>query len=261
MSSLLEFTVELARQTGEMLLTRYELGGTAADFKGDHTAVTEADIAADAMISDVIEQHYPQDVILSEESNPGNYAEDSAIWVIDPIDGTANFALGLPVWGVSIARLVDGYPQIGVLNFPVIGELYAAEKGQGATINGQRIHPIKVGKNTVKPFFSCCSRTFRRYQVTIPYKARVMGAAAYSFASVARGNAAIGFQTQTHIWDLAAGWLIVEESGQEIEVYEGQPPFPLSPDVDYASANFPIIMASNPELIALARKKLVPINK
>lgn len=260
MSSPLHFAVDVARQTGEMLLSKYELGGISADFKNDHTAVTRADIAADNMICEAIQNQFPEDLILSEESNPGNYAEDRAIWIIDPIDGTANFAMGLPIWGISIARVVDGLPQVGVLNFPVVGELFAAERGKGVTLNEQPMSPIVPGEHTVTPFFSCCSRTIRRYKVDLPYKARIMGAAAYTFTSVARGNAAIGFQTKTRIWDIAAGWLIVEESGKEIEVFIGRPPFPLMPDVDYENDNFPIIMAANPELITLARKKLLPFS-
>ncbi len=252
----LEFTVQTARQAGDLLLSFYQMAGINADFKSDHTAVTQADFAADKLICEAIKASYPDDLILSEESNPGNYAGGKPVWIIDPLDGTANFSLGLPIWGVSIARVVDGYPQVSVLNFPMVGELYAAERGQGATINGQPIHPIEAGDHTVRAFFSCCSRTVRHYNMGLPYKARIFGAAAYTFGLAARGNAAIGLQTTPKVWDLAAGWLIAEESGILLEPWQGKAPFPLDPALDYANQSFPTVMAAKQELIELAREKL-----
>ena len=258
MSSPIEFAVEIARKTGDLLLSYYQMGGIDAEFKADHTAVTKADFAADKLICDAIRDSFPEDLILSEESNPGNFAGGKPVWIIDPLDGTANFSLGLPIWGVSIARVVDGYPQVGVLNFPRVQELYAAEMGKGATINGQPLQRITAGEHTVRPFFSCCSSTVRRYQVDLPYKARILGAAAYSFSATARGNAAISLQTTPKIWDLAAGWLIAEESGIILEPWQGDVPFPLDSGIDYSSKSFPTVMAASQELIQLAREKLIP---
>jgi myo-inositol-1(or 4)-monophosphatase len=254
MSSPLQFAVNIAQQAGEKLLSYFRFEGIPSDFKADHTAVTQADMAADRLICQAIREQFPQDNILSEESNPGHFFADSPTWVIDPLDGTANFSLGLPIWGVSIARLIDGVPDIGVLNFPMTNELYAAQRGGGVTLNGIPLHSIQTGEHTVTPFFSCCSRTIRRYIINLPYKARVLGASTHTFANVARGSAVAGLQLTPKIWDFAAGWLIVEEAGKVLEVMHGPNPFPLDPSIDYSKTVFPIILGVNAEYINEVRQ-------
>ncbi len=102
------------------MLSHFQGPGLHARLKGDRSVVTEADLAADRLISASIHGEYPGDAFLSEELQPSISGEDvDAIWVIDPLDGTTNFSLGLPIWGVSIARLVGGWPDIGVLYFPI----------------------------------------------------------------------------------------------------------------------------------------------
>jgi myo-inositol-1(or 4)-monophosphatase len=258
MSSTLDFTAELARQAGQRLLDFFRLDGIAAAFKPDHTVVTEADLAADALITEQITANFPQDTILSEESQPRIDQIKNAVWVIDPLDGTTNFSLGIPIWGVSIARVVEGQPETGALYFPVLKELYAAQIGKGATLNGKPIRPNPDTKDQQTSFFTCCTRTHKRYHVTVPYKTRILGAAAYDFAAVARGAAILGFQATPKIWDIAAGWLIVQEAGGVVETLEGQYPFPLDPANDYPTLSFPTIMAANSEIAAKSRVQIRP---
>ncbi len=245
MSDTHKFATDLARQAGETLLNYFSLTGIATNLKADRTVVTEADLAADKVIVDAINAAYPQDQILSEESSPNLNPTSAAIWVIDPLDGTSNFSLGMPIWGVSIARLVDGQPDTAALYFPTIGELYSAQRGQGAFLNGQAIHPKGPRPEHPAAFFSCCSRTHRQYDVQIRYKIRILGAAAYSFCNVARGAAVLGFQATPKIWDIAAGWLVLAEAGGVVDVLHGAAPFPLKTGLDYASASFPTLMAAD----------------
>jgi len=162
MTETLEFAVKLARQAGELLLGHFTLSGTHAHLKEDRSVVTEADIAADRLIANAIHSTYPEDGLLSEELYNVSPLEKKAVWVIDPLDGTTNFSLGLPIWGISIARLVDGFPALGVLYFPTLGELYTAQSGLGASLNGTPIHAAGSPSNPTATFFACCSRTHRR---------------------------------------------------------------------------------------------------
>ena len=132
MNDPVQFAVNLALQTGNLLRKFFNPAGIPASSKPDQTVVTEADLAADKLVIDTIHEHYPQDEIISEESSHHLANHQSPIWIIDPLDGTTNFSLGLAIWGVSIARLVNGVPQLGVLYFPMINELYTTRRGSGA---------------------------------------------------------------------------------------------------------------------------------
>ena len=254
----LEFAVELSRRTASLLLTYFSPHGLTLTLKADKTIVTEADVAADRLISDAIHRQYPQESILSEELQPVSSGPSAAVWVVDPLDGTTNFSLGLPIWGVSIARLEEGMPKIAVVNFPAIGELYTAELGKGARLNGDPIQVKPPIPGQPNAFFSCCTRTFRRYEVNLRYKCRVLGSAAYSWCAVARGMALIAFEVTPKIWDLAGGWLVVQEAGGVVGAYDHAQLFPLEADFDYRQRNFPTIMAATPELLMQARQQIKP---
>lgn len=257
----LTFAVQLARRTGTFLLEKFHAASSSASLKSDHSVVTEADTAADHMIAAAIRGQYPNDQLLSEELQT-TYPEDArpasqAVWVIDPLDGTTNFALGMHFWGVLLARLVYGLPETAVMYFPVVNELYTAQRGRGAFLNE---HPLRVQPpDPQRPFsfFACCSRTFRRYQVDIPYKARILGSAAYSLCMVARGAAVLGFEATPKIWDIAAPWLLVEEAGGCLQTLDESRPFPLQPGCNYAMRSFPTLAASTPELAARASQQIV----
>jgi myo-inositol-1(or 4)-monophosphatase len=259
MVNTLEFSIELAREAGQLLCQRFQHADLKTSIKADRTVVTQADIEADDLIAAAIRRSFPQDVILSEELQPGYDASpDGAVWVIDPIDGTTNFSLGLPVWGSLIARVVQGVPQTTAMFFPLLDELYSAERGQGAFLNGDRITTQPPSDEKPYTFFSCCSRTHRSYQVSVPYKTRILGSAAYTFCSVARGIAVIGFEAAPKIWDIAGGWLLVEEAGGVVETLDGSRPFPLLPGMEYARQNFPTISAASPEVAHKARTWIRP---
>ena len=261
MLSALEFTVQTAREAGQLLLEYYHSATLRSQLKPDKTLVTEADVASDNLISQAIQKSYPGDLLLSEElqTTLSDDPTGHAIWVIDPLDGTTNFSLGLAFWGVLIARLEKGFPILAAMYFPVLDELYTVQKGSGAWLNGDPLLIDSPRQQMPITFFSCCSRTFRRFRVSVPYKTRILGSAAYTLCSIARGASLLGFETTCKIWDFSGGWLLVQEAGGQVETFDLQRPFPLQHGINYAKKSFPIISASTSELIAQARQQIVPL--
>ncbi len=241
----LDFAAQTAQAAGKLLLDSFRLEGTAANRKADRTFVTAADLAADRIISEAIHSAYPDDLILSEEAATDAPAKGRPVWVIDPLDGTTNFSLGLHTWGVSIARLVDGQPDTAALSFPLLNEHYTAQRGAGATLNGKALDLTIPPINPSTSFFACCSRTLQQYEVNLKYKTRILGSAAYNFCAVARGAALAGFQATPKLWDIAAGWLVLIEAGGTCEVLSGPSPFPIQDEQDYSQVIFPSLMAAN----------------
>ena len=258
MQSALQFATHLARDTGQLLLEYFNPCGTQSNLKEDFSVVTEADLAADRLITDAIRTGYPQDGLISEELQPEIGSADSAVWVVDPLDGTTNFSLGLPIWGVSIARVVNGWPEIGVAYFPFLDELYSASKGAGAVLNGERIRSKPPVPDKPSSFFSCCTRTHQHYDVSIRYKTRILGSACYTLCAIARGMAVVGFEATPKIWDISAAWLIASESGAAVETRDGSQPFPLRDQFDYRSTSFPILAAADQDLLVRAREQIKP---
>jgi myo-inositol-1(or 4)-monophosphatase len=249
----LEFAVSLALETGELLQNYYNSVGIHTKLKPDKTVVTEADLAADNLITRKIKAAFPQDAIVSEESFHFLRDTQSPAWVVDPLDGTTNYSLGLPVWGISIARLIGGYPDLGVVFFPRLNELYSTHRGAGAFLNHNPISTRAPDRSQPMSFFACCSRTFRHFNISVPYKPRIMGSSAYSFCMVARGSALLGFDATPKIWDLSAVWLLVEEAGGVIQSFESTQVYPLNTDLDYSINSFPVIAAATLKVLEKGR--------
>ena len=252
----LKFAAQLATETGKHLLKFFSPNGTYTNLKEDHSVVTEADLSADQLITQAIQREYPADKLISEELQPTIDEVDAAVWVVDPLDGTTNFSLGMPIWGVSIARIVDGWPSIGAVYFPIVNELFTAQRSSGAFMNGERINAQPPISGQPTSFFSCCTRTHQRYDVSIRYKTRILGSACYTLCAVARGMAIVGFEATPKIWDIAASWLIVTESGGVIESFDNSQPFPLRADYDYRLKSFPILSGATSELVSKSRKQI-----
>jgi myo-inositol-1(or 4)-monophosphatase len=250
------FAVNLALKAGNKAREFFNPAGIHASSKPDRTVVTEADLALDKMIALAIHEQYPKDEIISEESSHSVQNNQGPTWIVDPLDGTTNFSLGLSIWGVSIARINQGYPELGALYFPMINELYTARQGSGAFLNNQPIHARAPNPAQPMSFFACCSRTLRYYDVSIPYKARILGSCTYSFCMVARGLALLGFDATPKIWDLAAIWVLVEEAGGNIAGFEGTSAFPVMMQDDYSSINYPTLASATPELFSMGQKKI-----
>lgn len=197
---------------------------------GVNNPVTEADKASEKAIFEVIRTYYPDHYILSEES--GDLQSSSSYkWIIDPIDGTINYAQGIPVCCVSIGIEKDGELYMGVVYNPFMNELFFAEKGKGATLNDK---PIHVSKKT--DFLRSCIATGFPYQYIqdpkgpLPVFTRLVsqgmairrfGAAAIDLCWVACGRYDGFYEHKLNAWDTSAGVLVVLEAGGQVSRLDG----------------------------------------
>jgi myo-inositol-1(or 4)-monophosphatase len=263
MDTALQIMSKLAREAGALLIDYFHRAELQSSFKSDRSVVTEADLAADYFITQAIQQQFPGEQLLSEEINntlpaPAEVEGDQAAWIVDPLDGTTNFSLGLHTWGILLTRCLNGWPQTTVMYFPLLDELYTAQRGGGALLNDSPIQVYVPTPGRTLAFFTCCSRTHRQYQVSLPYKVRILGSAAYSFCLVARGAAIVGFEATPKIWDIAGPWLLVQEAGGIIETYDNSHPFPLHSGVSFDQTSFPMLAAPSAALIMKARQEIKP---
>ncbi len=257
-NEILTFAIDLAKETGALLREYFEVDGVPGRLKEDQTLVTRADLEADELIRKAIQKKYPQDGILSEEGDTSYPKGHSHVWVVDPLDGTTNFSLGLHYWGVSLARFEGGHPHTAAVYFPIVDELYAAQRGGGLELNGEKHRIPNPKQNNPKSFFAHCSRTYNCYQVNLPYKSRSLGAAAYHLCTVAKGSAIIALETTPKIWDIAGAWLVVQEAGGCISTLKGGKPFPALSGIDYQDKPFTTLATASPTLLKRAQKGLIP---
>jgi myo-inositol-1(or 4)-monophosphatase len=237
--ALLRFAQDLGREAGRQLLAWRGRAGTS--LKRDGTVVTDADRAVDGWLCEAIRQRFPDHGILSEEADTV-YAGHPLTWVIDPLDGTTNFALGICYWGCSIAVVSHGQPIVGVLAMPEMNALFWASRGGGTFLDGEKLGGPARGVSEENSFLALCSRSVRYLDLPMPQKGRLLGSAAYDLAAVAQGIAVGVTQVAPHIWDLAAGWLLLQEAGRPVgPLLPGVPdPFPMVPGMDYEDRIFPL---------------------
>lgn len=201
--------------------------------KGDQSnVVTEVDIASEKSIISHIKRQFPHDTIIAEET--GFYEKDSSrCWIIDPIDGTSNFAAGIPWFGVMIARLENWVVTASGIFLPAMDELYFAEKGNGAYLNGHRIHvsPEDSLKNVLVAYGVDYSEIEGKTEREMSIVKKLVGAcrnlrttnSAVDDCYVAAGKFGASLNQTTMIWDDAAPSLIVEEAGGVYTDIEGKP--------------------------------------
>jgi myo-inositol-1(or 4)-monophosphatase len=198
--------------------------------EGINNLVTEADHAAEKAIMDVIKSKFPEHYILSEEA--GEIVQDSQYkWIIDPIDGTVNFAHGIPLNCVSIGIEHKGEIVLATVYNPHLNELFFAEKGKGATLNDK---PIRVSTET-QVVKSCLVTGFPYTYINMPngpldiferfirkgVPVRRLGSAAIDLCWVAAGRFDGFYEHKLEAWDSAAGYLIVEEAGGKVTDFNG----------------------------------------
>jgi myo-inositol-1(or 4)-monophosphatase len=244
----LEFATSLAVECSEYAVSQLRLHPPQR--KRDGTLVTETDIAIDRMISHRLAATFPDHRVLSEEQITAYDAGAEFTWVIDPIDGTTNFARGLPIWGVSVALLHDGQPVAGVVDFPLMQERFTAAAGAGAWRSGEPIQTYDGETADDQQLLMKCTRTGKRLQMRTKLKSRICGSAAYHLCKVADGTALIGVEATPKVWDLAAAWLIVVEAGGVITTWQQEPIFPLAAvSKEYVAAATPVFAAANPAIM------------
>lgn len=232
MSQTLTVALQAAREAGQ-LLSDYFHNGVLMRSKGAADLVSDADLHAERRIAEIIHAVFPHHSILGEELHTAaSDAED--LWVVDPLDGTTNFAHRIPHFAVSIARYHRGTAQCGVVFNPLHNELYVAERGRGATCNGVPVHVgpqtslsevlLGVGfyydRGAMMEATLAAVRDCFRQQI---HGIRRFGTASLDLAQVATGAFGGFFEFQLSPWDFAAGQLILEEAGGRMTTCDGSP--------------------------------------
>lgn len=232
-------TLLRAADAGAKEMVRFFNGQFSISNKeGINNLVTEADHAAEKAIFDVIQSDFPDHGILSEEA--GAIVQDTRYtWIIDPIDGTVNFAHGIPLCCVSIALEHEGSVIMGAVYNPFLHELFFAQKGWGASLNDKKIQVSSqknVGASCLVTGFPYTYLDMPNGPLTIFEKlirkgipVRRLGSAAMDLCWVAAGRFDGFYEHKLQAWDSAAGWLIVEEAGGRVTDFNGQPYSPYQP--------------------------------
>jgi myo-inositol-1(or 4)-monophosphatase len=238
---MLKTTLLKATEAAGGVLRHYFNGQfTITNKEGINNPVTEADHASEKVIIDIIKQQYPDHFILSEEA--GEIKMDSEYkWIIDPIDGTINFANGIPICCVSIGVEKAGKMVLGAVYNPFINELFFAEGGSGATLNDKKIH-VTANAELSK---ACLVTGFPYTYLDTPngplevfsklirkgIPVRRLGSAAIDLCWVAAGRFDGFYEHKLQAWDSAAGFLIVEEAGGKVTDYKGNHYSPYQPHI------------------------------
>ncbi|MBI4214264.1 MAG: inositol monophosphatase [Chloroflexi bacterium] len=230
MSADLDAAIEAARIAADLLVAAFG-GVQQIRHKGEIDLVTEADEAAEAAIVASLRSSFPTDGILAEEGTGGG-TDPNRLWIVDPLDGTTNFAHGYPVFCVSIALEVDGIVEVGVVYQPMLRELFTATRGGGAFLDDRRLKVSETDalrQSLLVTGFSydqalsdqelaVFGRFHRRAQAI-----RRDGAAALNLAYVAAGRFDGFWEASVRPWDVAAGTLMVTEAGGHLSDFRGGP--------------------------------------
>ncbi|HOO89410.1 MAG TPA: inositol monophosphatase family protein [Syntrophales bacterium] len=216
-----KFAVSIAKEAGAILKERFK-EKHEIDYKGEIDIVTEADRMSETILVSEIGRKFPDHNILSEESTEV-WKGSSYRWIIDPLDGTTNYAHGFPVFCISIALEKDGAVICGVVHNPVSEELFVAEKGGGAFVNGSAISVSQTTEISESLLATGFPYDIRRdpnnninYFSEMALEAQAIrraGSAALDLAYTAMGRFDGFWELKLHQWDTAAGWLIVCEAG------------------------------------------------
>ena len=228
---LLEVALKAGGKASKIAQKQREESAVAVSFKGDRNLVTTADIAAEREIISTIREHFPEHLILAEETSqtiPPEAYGHGYVWVIDPIDGTTNYAHGQHHVGISIACALDGVVVAGVVMAPFLGEVFTATKGGGAFLNDK---PIRcTDTDTVEEALISTGFPYNRGNIhniclRIERVARIcrdvrrLGAASLDICWVACGRLDAYFEETLNPWDGAAGSLIAREAGATVGHY------------------------------------------
>lgn len=225
----LQFAVDLAHQAGGLAFS-YFTGGIEFSKKDDDSPITVADRECEALIRAKIAKRYPTDNLLGEEEGETKSSASGRKWIIDPIDGTYNFARGVPTWSVLLALEEDGDIVAGVVHNPAINETYCASRGGGAFRNGRSIRVSAV--NSLQDSYFLFGEPARILEhnlldgfsrlVRATYKHRGFGDY-LTFGYVFEGKAELGLEVGVKPWDLAPMRVIVEEAGGRFTDLKGNP--------------------------------------
>ena len=230
-----------------------DFGNISASNKADGSLITSCDLWSDKTIVDGLASIAPDEGVLSEEGEK-SIPNKKAYWVVDPLDGTTNFAAGIPYWSISVARLVDGKPQSSFLIIPTLKKKFVSIKGKGVWLNNKKIDPTKNNYNS--ECVSLCSRSIKILQKNpnsiFPGKIRLLGVSSLNLISVAMGQTFGAIESTPKIWDIAAAWLLLEELNCSIQWLEVDP-LNLVPGQNLSNVNFPLIACRSKEKMEILR--------
>lgn len=273
---------DLCQQVGQQLLS--DFGQVQAEAKSDGSLVTRADRWADQTLREAIATTFPGHGLLTEET-PQPFPEQDWCWIIDPLDGTTNFAMGIPIWGISLGLAYRGTPVFGYIAMPTLGtDFYGFWPGSSGLLGPTGAYQIPSGTNRSQPsqdpspgdsftgsslssvplqasrapltsshLFSFCTRSIALLQTPtlqltpFPCKIRMLGASTYNLLGVANGAILGGIEATPRIWDIAAVWVIVQAAGG-VWHFLDENPFPLQPGRDYHRPAYRSGVLARPDL-------------
>jgi myo-inositol-1(or 4)-monophosphatase len=235
----MQAAVEIAREAGAFLKERLQVDHKI-DFKGEINLVTEADRRSEEIITSRLKHLFPDHNIMAEEGTNITMGSEYR-WIIDPLDGTTNYAHGFPVFCVSIALQSMSQVILGVIYNPMLDELFAAGRGEGAFLQGGKIH-VSHTKHLAEGFVATgfpydvrenCRDALAYFNEMIPkaQAIRRQGSAALDLAYLAAGRFDGFWELRLNPWDTAAGWILVEEAGGVVTDLSGKPYFLDSPSI------------------------------
>ena len=248
---------EAAEESAKILLKHHNTKFLIGRKSAYNDLVTEIDKKSEAKIIEVVHSHFPLHNVLSEEAGDLNMSSDY-VWIVDPIDGTVNYAHALPIFCVSIALEIKKEIVLGMVYNPISGEKFFSEKGKGATLNGKKIHvsdkkylkdgmlvtgfPYGAKDNTDH----CIDHFVNFLKCGLPI--RRLGSAALDMCYVACGRFDGFWEVSLNPWDVAAAYLILNESGGKMSAFKGE---------KYSIYNKQIVASNgriHPEMIEVLKK-------
>lgn len=231
--SLTQAAVKAALKAGDILRKGFGTQFAISSKESTHDIVTEFDKAAEDAIINYLRTCFPTHSFLAEESGHSKIKNAPVQWIIDPLDGTLNFARHIPMFCVSIAAMVGSSVEVGVVYQPLLDELFVAERGFGAYLNNKRIFVSSLEtmeKAVLATGFPLSSAAIRDLSIEQFMKfldkanpVRLLGSAALTLAYVAAGRFEIYWGSNLKPWDLAAGHLLIHEAGGKITHFDGSP--------------------------------------
>jgi histidinol-phosphatase len=224
----LAFANGLADRAAEIGMGLYLGDGLEIRRKADRSLVTQADTSIESMVREQIAAAFPDDHVLGEEEGGADH-ELGRVWIVDPIDATANYARGIPIWATLIALQVDGEVVLGIVHAPALGERYEAVRGAGARMNGRAIRVSEIDRlDDAQLFFAEIGSWLGANSAALGMlgeAARTRGLGDFwGHALVARGAGEAMIEPELNVWDYAAIQIVVEEAGGRVTQIDGSPP-------------------------------------
>ena len=217
------------------LLPRFQ--HTAFSYKQDGSFITEADLSVQKRLQQALLDLYPNSAVLGEEMPEQEQAEiiangKTSFWCLDPVDGTSNFASGIPFFSISLALIENGQPTVAIVYDPSRDECFSAVRGKGAFLNEKTLDTSTAAHKTLSPctaiidFKRLTSDLASRIATGAPYASqRSFGSVALDWAWLAAGRGQIYLHGKQKLWDYAAGWLILKEAGGVASTLQGDTGF------------------------------------